>query len=150
MWLSIHLRSLAEDIIYNALYAISEDDESSAADDVEADVSLFGRNYRKDAAELNVGAHICEKYLYGSITLDSFCAQMVDEDLKEFLINIPDLPIDLVAKFGLVHDDAVNPEIGVQTKDSELPYDAALNPKIDVPMSKDNESTTDVKHVTTL
>lgn len=150
MWLSNHLRNLAEDIIYNALYAIPEDDESSAADDVEAHESLSGRNYRKDAAELNLGAHICNKYLYGSITLDNFCAEMVDEDLREFLINIPDLPIDLVVKFGLVPDDAdaVNPKNGVQTK--ELGHeDAALNPENDT-RTKDTMSDENTKHVTTL
>ena len=150
MWLSSHLRSLEEDIVYNALYAIPEDDESITADDMEISECCPPKNYRKDAAELNLGAHICEKYLYGSINLNTFCAEMVDEDLKDFLINIPDLPIDLVVKFGLVYDDALNPENGVQTKDSELAHDAAFNPENDV-RTKDNESAANNnEHVTTL
>jgi hypothetical protein len=44
---------------------------------------------------------------------------MIDEDLKEFLINIPHLPIDLVVKFGLAHDSELNHENDVQTKDME-------------------------------
>ena len=55
-----------------------------------------------------------------------------------------------MVKFGLVHDDALNPKNSVQTKDSELAHDASLNPENDV-RTKDNESAANNnKHVTNL
>lgn len=91
-WLSHKLRSMANDILciepHNWLM------------DVEVTISQY-RKYMKNAVNFNTGAHLCDKYLYGSIGLHEFCAEMVDEDLKEYLIDIPHLPSYLMEKFNL-------------------------------------------------
>jgi hypothetical protein len=104
--LACKLRNLAQDILHFATYDGS---------DVDSSESQY-RKYMKDAVNFMSGAHLCERYLYGSIGLDEFCAEMVEEKLKEFLKEIPHLPHELVIKYGLVPVSDTN---DVDTNDVE-------------------------------
>lgn len=90
--MSFKLRNMSQDILQFAKYDGA---------DLSSTESRYGK-YLRNAINFTVGAHLCEKYLYGSIGLDEFCAEMIDEDLKEFLIEIPHLPEELVSKYELV------------------------------------------------
>ena len=92
--LACELRNMVNDICQSATYDGS--DESSTE-------SQYRKSMKK-AVQYSAGAHLCEKFLYGSITLDDFCAEMVEEDLKEFLFHIPQLPMDLTIKYNLWDD----------------------------------------------
>jgi hypothetical protein len=133
IWLSDHLKSLYEDWIHDKLYAILEADSYKTSDEDDDDDTIEWREYfynKTDrVCDCNRGALICGRYLNGSITLDTFLAEMIAEDLKEHLFDIPDLPIDLVVKYGLSpendddYDDAFTHENIDSTKDN----DAATN-----------------------
>lgn len=105
--LSCKLRLMAKDILNFAIC-----DET----DVESTVSQY-RKYMKDAVNFMSGAHLCEKFLYGSIDLDNLCSGMIDEGLNKFLITLPNLPNELVIKYKL--NDGNNETEDVQQEEKE-------------------------------
>lgn len=120
IWLACKLRLMAEDILQFATY--DESDETAIE---------HYRRYMKDAINFMAGAHTCERFLYGSIGLDGFCAEMLNEELGSFLHEIPYLPNELILKYGLVHgsdfgeidvsDGIHNPNISNDIKDDNNP-----------------------------
>ena len=96
-WLACKLRRMAHDILNFATY--DEFDEHS--------VETY-KKYIKDAINFLAGAHTCERFLYGSIGLDAFCAAMIEDNLREFLIDMPKLPSELVTKYNLIHSNDGN------------------------------------------
>lgn len=95
IWLASKLREMAGDILHFATY-----DES----DVDTTECQY-RKYVDDAINFIAGAHLCEKYLYGSIGIDEFCSEMINEKLKSFVIDVPHLSHELMVKYGLVSND---------------------------------------------
>lgn len=97
-WLACKLRHMAHDILQFATYEFNENS-----------IQHY-RRYIKDAINFLAGAHTCERFLYGSIGLDSFCDEMIENDLKEFLINIPRMPSEMVTKYNLINpnDDVIS------------------------------------------
>lgn len=123
-WLSYKLRDMALEILD---FAICED---SDADSI---VQQY-RKYVKDSVNFMSGAHLCKKYLYGSIGLDEFCEEMLNEDLKSFLIQMPNLPAEIVVKYGLNaanNTDNLN-GYGNETKDITIGHDATGDDQKDV------------------
>lgn len=96
--LSWKLKNMAGDLLYCSTYDWLED---------EVALSQY-RKYMGDAINYNIGAFLCDRYLYGSMNLDKFCAEMIEEDLKEYLIDIPNLPSDMVTKYKLYKDNVGN------------------------------------------
>lgn len=132
IWLTCKLRLMAEEILQFATYDGS--DENS--------IEHYKR-YMKDAINFMAGAHICEKFLYGSIGLDGFCAEMLNEDLGSFLLEIPYLPNELILKYGLVHGN-ISGEIDVTNNpniSNEIRDDNNTIPKhgTDVKIKEENE-----------
>lgn len=70
------------------------------ANQFEGDVSCYSK-YLNDATNFSNGAHICEKYVYGCIDLATFFEEMLDEGLKDFLVEVPHIPNALVEKYNL-------------------------------------------------
>ena len=120
MWLACKLRNLSEDILYYATYDGS---------DVTSTESLY-RKHMKNAVQFKAGSHLCERYLYGSIALEEFCVHMIDGDLKDFLIDIPNLPNDLVTKYDLVHNSDATVAADEATCNVNIEYDVMDGPKI--------------------
>lgn len=133
LWLSCKLRSMSQDILHFSTF-VSNDDVEDAGE-------TRYKKYMKDAINFNAGAHICEKFLYGSINLDQFCAEMLEEDLKEFLIGVPHLPPDLVTKYNLddvFSEDSVN-LAGIGEVVTEFRYEMESEPENDVHDSAIND-----------
>lgn len=118
LWLSCKLRNMSEDILQFAKF--------NGCGDVEASEAQY-RKYMRDAVNFNAGAHICEKFLYGSIGLDTFCAEMLNDDLKEFLIDIPNLPQALVEKYNLVQDTSEDMVVVVEDSISGISYEEGVD-----------------------
>ncbi|KAJ8939485.1 hypothetical protein NQ318_022539 [Aromia moschata] len=58
--------------------------------------------YMKESEKCDLGAKLCQKYIYNVLDLDEFCTLMVLADLKRFLENISHfLSEDIVNKFQL-------------------------------------------------
>ena len=119
--LACKLRHMAEDILHMAIFDGS---------DVDSVASQY-RKYMKDAVNFMAGAHLCERYLYGSIGLHEFCAEMIEEKLESFLTEIPHIPQELLVKYDLAPanmvndewketDDQSNPDEGVDTVDNNV------------------------------
>lgn len=119
----IRLRRMAHDILQFATY----DDELDGNS-----VETY-KKYIKDAINFLAGAHLCERFLYGSIGLDGFCAEMINDDLREFLIDIPNLPSQLVTKYNL------SPHIDNVTADDAIP-----NGEEEEEVNVETEETSDV------
>jgi len=76
---AVQLRSLADGELNTSIYFGSKFD----------DVVNRYRQCVKDAVKYSAGAHLCDRYLYGSLNLEEFRQEMVNVDLHKFLIGIP-------------------------------------------------------------
>lgn len=56
--------------------------------------------YMKNSLSFSIGSFICQKFLYGHLKIDEFFEEMIKEDLKIFLMHLPDVPSELVEKYG--------------------------------------------------
>lgn len=129
-WLACKLRHMAQDILQFATY-----DDSS-----ENSIEQY-RKYMKDAINFVGGAHSCERLLYGAIGLDAFCAEMVNDDLRNFLIEIPYLPNELITKYGLVHENdtgdinvsngTYTPNINIELRNENTIVNSGIDGKIE-------------------
>jgi len=100
---------MSQEILHYGSVAGSSDIETITYTDVsKQDVDAYVKNlskYVRDAINFNAGAILCQRYLYGSIGLDKFCAEMIEEDLKSYLFEIPHMPSGLVTKYGLTPEE---------------------------------------------
>lgn len=111
-WLACKLRRMAHDILQFATY--DEFNENSI---------LNYRRYIKDAINFLAGAHTCERFLYGVIGLDAFCDEMIENELREFLNEIPNLPSELATKYNLIPYTAPVDEISDALNDARIDND---------------------------
>jgi hypothetical protein len=88
-WLSSKLRDMSHEILHFVNEWGAGRDETQY------------RKYMKDSENFIIGSFICQKYLYGSIDLDEFCAEMVNENLESFLMEIPYIPEEVLTKYGV-------------------------------------------------
>lgn len=95
--------------------------------------------YLKTSINYRIGAHLCEKYVYGSISLDTFCSEMVEEDLRSFLLRIPHIPDDISEKYLLYEETfsaTINPALqkdGTSSVSNDV--DTVDNMEVDVAAS---------------
>ncbi|KAJ8953838.1 hypothetical protein NQ318_006700 [Aromia moschata] len=88
--MSCELNALSFEYHHETVYGNSAFDEESVT------------YYMKESEKCDLGAKICQKYIYNVLDLDEFCTLMVLADLKRFLENISHfLPEDIVNKFQL-------------------------------------------------
>lgn len=103
--LSCELNALSFDSDHEAAYGNSCFDEESVM------------YYQNQAEKYNLGAQLCQKYIYGILELDEFCTLMVLADLKSFLVKIGHhLSEEVLIKFELNesnNDDADDNKEGV-------------------------------------
>ena len=130
MQLAYKLRNFAEDILYYATY--------DASDTTSTESSY--RKHIKNAVQFNAGAHVCERYLYGSIALEEFCIEMIDNDLKDYLIDMPNLPNDLVTKYDLYYNCTVDTASNVINEDVEMGWSEIPPSDVDVSSNAINEN----------
>jgi hypothetical protein len=67
--------------------------------------------YIRDSLRYSIGSFICQKYVYGHMNLAAFFEEMISEGLKEFIVDLPIIPRDIIDEFGL--DNAVTEADGV-------------------------------------
>lgn len=89
--LANNLRNMADDVVRFGGYD---------REDLHSCVERY-RLHMKDAVDFLAGAHVCSRYLNGFINLDTFCTEMISDNLKSFLSTLPNIPTDLVIKHGL-------------------------------------------------
>ena len=130
IWLAYKLREMAADILHFATY------DDSDVDTTECQY----KKYVDDSINFIAGAHACEKYLYGSLDIDEFCAEMINEKLKSFVIDVPHLPNELVVKYGLVTTDDDNADGAIIANSNNLGIVESVNTNDDNNAHYDGET----------
>ncbi|KAJ8949409.1 hypothetical protein NQ318_007508 [Aromia moschata] len=106
--MSCELNALSFEYHHETVYGNSAFDEESVM------------YYMKESEKYDLGAKLCQKYIYNVLDLDEFCTLMVLANLKCFLANISHfLPEDVVNKFQL-NDPPSYEDAGDAGEESEV------------------------------
>jgi hypothetical protein len=109
-----------ENYLHNLAFTLRNMAEEKLNYGMFADASYI--KFLTESVNLATGSFLCQKYLFGQSTLEQFIEEMIEEDLKSFLIDIPDIPSHIVAKYGLQKqkEEEVNADESDSSKKSEF------------------------------
>lgn len=92
------------------LYALSMDSLHAANYDL--DCCFDSDNVQcllKDSEKYSSGSNLCQKYLHGILTIEEFCEQITEIELKRFLCDLRQyLPKEIIEKYQLDQDTQEN------------------------------------------